>query len=48
MTLLVLWPADSVVVMPSGISVLAELVRTWEKASHHLVLALPRRGVHTP
>lgn len=42
-TLPELWPADSLVVMPAGTSVLPELVRTWEEASHHIELAL-RRG----
>jgi transcription-repair coupling factor (superfamily II helicase) len=38
-----LWPPDAVVIMPSGTSVLPELVRTWDEASHHLELAR-RRG----
>ena len=38
-----LWPADSLVVMPAGTSVLPELVRTWDEASNHIALAL-RRG----
>jgi transcription-repair coupling factor (superfamily II helicase) len=38
-----LWPPDAVVVMPSGTSVLPELVRTWDEAAHHLELAR-RRG----
>ncbi|GAB1344949.1 transcription-repair coupling factor [Gemmatimonas sp.] len=42
-TLPELWPADSLVVMPGGNSVLPELVRTWEEAAHHIEIAL-RRG----
>lgn len=38
-----LWPADSLVIMPSGSSVLPELVRTWDEAAHAAALAL-RRG----
>ncbi len=38
-----LWPPDAVVIMPSGTSVLPELVRTWDEAAHHLELAR-RRG----
>ena len=38
-----LWPADTLVVMPAGSSVLPELVRTWEEAAHHIDLAR-RRG----
>lgn len=38
-----LWPSDSIVIMPSGSSVLPELVRTWDEAEHHLELAR-RRG----
>ena len=39
-TLPELWPADSLVVMPSGSSVLPELVRTWDEAAHHIELAV--------
>lgn len=42
-TLPELWPPDAIVVMPSGSSVLPELVRTWEEAAHHIELAR-RRG----
>ncbi len=42
-TLPELWPSDSLIVMPSGSSVLPELVRTWEEAAHHIELAR-RRG----
>jgi len=38
-----LWPPDALVVMPSGSTVLPELVRTWEEAAHHIELAR-RRG----
>ncbi len=37
-----LWPADSLLVMPAGSSVLPELVRTWEEAGHHASLAQRR------
>ena len=42
-TLSELWPPDAIVVMPSGSSVLPELVRTWDEAAHHIELAR-RRG----
>ncbi len=38
-----LWSPDAVVVIPSGSSVLSELVRTWDEAAHHIELAR-RRG----
>lgn len=46
-TLPELWPADSLVVMPAGSSVLPELVRTWEEAAHHIELALRRGEAYT-
>jgi len=42
-TLPELWSPDAIVVMPSGSSVLPELVRTWDEAAHHIELAR-RRG----
>lgn len=42
-----LWPSDSLVVMPSGTSVLPELVRTWDEAAHHIELALRRGDEYT-
>ncbi|MCC6242719.1 MAG: transcription-repair coupling factor [Gemmatimonadaceae bacterium] len=42
-TLPELWPPDALVIMPSGSSVLPELVRTWDEAAHHIELAR-RRG----
>lgn len=42
-TLPELWPADTIVVVPSGSAVLPELVRTWDESAHHLDLAR-RRG----
>ncbi|MEN9507993.1 MAG: transcription-repair coupling factor [Gemmatimonadota bacterium] len=38
-----LWPADSLVIVPAGSSVLPELTRTWDEAAHHIELAR-RRG----
>lgn len=42
-----LWPSDSLVVMPSGTSVLPEFVRTWDEAAHHIELALRRGDEYT-
>jgi transcription-repair coupling factor (superfamily II helicase) len=42
-----LWPADSLVIMPAGTSVLPELVRTWDEASHHIEIALRRGEAYT-
>ena len=42
-----LWPAGSLVVIPSGVALRPELQRTWDEAEHHLVLAR-RRGEDAP
>ncbi len=41
-----LWPPDSLVVIPSGSSVLPELTRTWDEAAHHIEISR-RRGENT-
>ncbi len=38
-----LWPPDTVLFVPEGVEVVAEMQRTWDEAEHHLDLAR-RRG----
>ncbi len=42
-SLAALWPPDTLVVVPEGVQVEPELLRTWDEAAHHLDLAR-RRG----
>ncbi|MDQ6738703.1 MAG: hypothetical protein M3Z30_13520, partial [Gemmatimonadota bacterium] len=42
-----LWPADTIVVVPSDSHAEPEMRRTWDEAQHHLLLAM-RRGEDVP
>jgi transcription-repair coupling factor (superfamily II helicase) len=46
-TLSDLWPPNSLVIIPTGVSLKPELTRTWDEAAHHIQLAR-RRGEDAP
>ncbi|MCC7001728.1 MAG: transcription-repair coupling factor [Gemmatimonadaceae bacterium] len=46
-TLSDLWPPNTLVIIPTGVSLKPELTRTWDEAAHHIQLAR-RRGEDAP